>query len=273
MAKLDQTDFRIALSSVQAEYNRAKSEYSRSSELVEKGHISRIEFDKVKAQYKTSSAQLKAAKQDLKYTELRSSFAGLIAKRYVENFEEVNAKQEIMVLHDITALQVKISISETVMRRVKKQSNDYQAYATFSAIENRKFPLSFREIATLADEHTQTYLVSFIMQKPTDITLLPGMSTTVKINKKINSQLTGQNIINIPAHAVLEDSGGRYVFIAIQKENDKTIVKRRSVEVGQLTLEGLQIKSGLKLNDRVIVAGMSLLSEGLQVRFMDDSAK
>jgi len=80
LGRLDQTDYKIELEDKQANYLKARANFTRSAKLVEPGHISQREFDQIKATYSTATAHLKAAKQNIIYTELKAPFDGSITK-------------------------------------------------------------------------------------------------------------------------------------------------------------------------------------------------
>jgi RND family efflux transporter MFP subunit len=91
LAQLDQTDFLIALKDRQATFDQADKDYGRARELVDRGAISRRDFDTVEATFKTAQAALEQAQQNVDYTILRAPFDGTIAERHVDAFEEVVA--------------------------------------------------------------------------------------------------------------------------------------------------------------------------------------
>ena len=95
LAELDPTDFKITLKDRQASYDTAKANYDRAKALVEKGAISKVDHDNIRAQFHTAKANLETAKQDLIYTSLKANFDGIIARRHVENFEEVILSQTV----------------------------------------------------------------------------------------------------------------------------------------------------------------------------------
>ncbi len=265
IAVLDQTDFKIALAASQAEYDRAFAEFNRAQRLVKKGAVSRSDFDKLKAQLGTAKAQLNSAKQNLKYTTLTAPFNGLIAKRYMENYEKVSTADTFATLQDMSAFKVKINIPESVMIKLKQHSST-GVYAIFNGNRDRQYPLTFKEVTTRADEKNQSYTVTFMMDAPRDITLLPGMSARV-IGKLKNDD---QRMINVPTDTVLEDSKGRYVYIVTPKGKGTGEVSRRSVVVGGLNESGIQISSGLNEGDRLVTAGMSKMHQGLVVKLMGE---
>ena len=54
-----------------------------------------------------------------------------------------------------------------------------KVYASFDAIKDKKFPLTFREMSTQADETTHAYKIRFTLPTIKDYIILPGMTATV----------------------------------------------------------------------------------------------
>ncbi len=268
LAHLDATDYSIQLRSREAEYKQAHGDYLRAQKLVESGTISRSDYTKLQAQNSTAEASMASARQNLDYTSLRAPFAGRIAKRHIENFEEVAAKQVVYSLQDISSLSVKVDIPESVMINVKESAVPL-VFAIFDTIPGRRFPLVFKEIATQSDPGTNTFQATFTMKAVDEYTILPGMSVTVRVEPDtINQQI--ENLVFLPAQAVLEDSQGRFVYIAKPEANGLGSVQRSNVETGKLSRQGLEILSGLSVGDLVITAGMSKMQPGLKVRLGEE---
>ncbi len=271
IARLDQTDFKIQLKGKQASYDKSKANFTRSAKLLEPGHISQREFDEMKANYSTAEAQLKAARQNLIYTELKAPFDGGITKIYVDNFEEVMAKGKVATLQDLKSMEVEIDVPESLMIRAKRGESTRNIYATFDAIKDKKFPLTFREVSAQADETTHAYKIRLSLPVIENYTILPGMTATVAVDnvKTADAREDGDDII-VPSHAVMEDSKGRFVYIAEPESASSMIgvIHRRDVTISQLTNSGLVVTSGLEQDDLVVVAGMSKMQEGLRVRLM-----
>ena len=272
LARLDQTDFKIELEARQANYSKAKANFSRSAKLLEAGAGSQRDLDQTKATYSTAAAQLKAAKQNLIYTEIKSPFDGNITKTYVANYEEVQAKERIATLQDLKSMEIEIDVPESLMIGIKRGREQRKIYASFDAIKGKSFPLTFRGISAQADEVTQAYKIRFALQAIEDYTILPGMTATVVAESVPTAEKHNKNAIIIPSHAVLEDSNGRFVYIAEPEISSPTtgLVHRRDVTTSRLTNSGLIITSGINPADLVITAGMSKMQEGLRVRLMVD---
>ena len=214
LAKLDPTDYETVVRDRQATFDNSERNFQRAQELVEDGFISRTEYDRLEANYRTSEAALAAAKQDLAYTELRAPFGGRVAKRHAERFEEIGIQQTMFTLQDVDNLQVKIDLPESLVRSlrahphvedVRSEGKDTPAFATFEGRTDQPFPLTIREISTRADPKTQTFEATFNMAAPQNFIVLPGMTATVTVDLSKRLQQRDETQW-VPLNAVVADS-------------------------------------------------------------------
>lgn len=275
LAELDSSDIRIQLKSDQAQYDRALADFNRGKALVGKGTISQADYNQLESSLAGAEAALESTKQNLLYSTLEAPFSGVIAKRSIDNYEEVQAKEGILTLQDVSTIDIKIDIPESIMIRTDKTQTP-DVVAIFDAIPNQTFPLTLKEVATQADRETNTYEVTMSMPRVEGFNILPGMSVTARATKKGSTNTNGTAQIYVPAHAILEDSTGRFAFVANlpKGENDtkgeKATVERRSVVTGALSSLGLEVISGLSQGDHLVIAGMSKMYDGLEVRLIQE---
>lgn len=271
LAQLDSSDYDIQLASRKAEYDKAEADFQRAKKLVTTGTISRSDYEKLKSQRETAQAGFAAAQQNVAYTSLRAPFAGRIARRYVDNFEEVRALQQIYALQDPTAITIRIDIPESIMINTRESAKP-EVYAEFSQLPERRFPLTVKEVSTQADAQTNTFAVSFTMPAVEELNILPGMSVTVYA-KPDRQRQGAQSMVYIPSHAVLEDKDGRFVYLVKRQGGNRGVIEKRPVVVGELSKAGLAITDGLQTGDEVVSAGMSKMSVGLEVRLSTEGAR
>jgi len=273
VARLDPTDYRIAFNDRKATYDRARADFERGRKLVEQGTISRRDFDALTANFKSNEAAFQQASQDLGYTELKAPFDGVIARRLVDNFEEVQAREPVLVINDVATLEVKIDIPESLMLRLQRQDRDdpdrprAKIHAVFDAAPGERFPLEFKEVAARADSQTQTFEVTLSMPAPEGLNVLSGMTTQVFVDSP-NLRSNRQAFV-IPSGAVIGDAGlepSVWVF-----DPQSSTVQARKVEVRTLTGDAIEVTGGLDSGDRVVVAGAAFLAEGMKVRLLPES--
>ncbi len=270
LAELDPTDYEISLKDRQATYDRASNDFDRAKELVKDGFISRTDYDQKEGEYKSAEAALDAAKQDVKYTKLTAPFGGTVAERYVEQAEEVNAKQNVLAIQDENRLEMKVDVPENIVSRIDRagrmnKDNQVPVYATFDAAPDQRIDLVFKEVATRADAATQTFAVTFLMVAPKGVTILPGM--TAKVVADLGSVQKTNAKYYLPVSAVTADAGLE-PFVWVIDELTMTVSKQR-VEVGGMSGWNIEVESGIEPGSRIVTAGVGYLAEGMQVRLME----
>jgi len=266
IAKLSGRDFKVQLQDVQSSYQKAAADYTRAKKLIRSKMISQVDFDQLKAQFNSAKAKLATAKNNLEYTELKASFDGIIAQKYTENFQEIQAKSAVVALHDLSNIVLKIDVPETLMIQVQRMDEPPKFVATFAGIDGVEFPVEFKEVATQADEITKTYQVTLEMAAPKTHNVLPGMTAVVK-GQRSSSQANIKPQFYLPAKTVLKDSRGHYIFSVVRTADGVGEIKRRAVTIGNITPLGIEIVSGIKQDDVVLTAGMSKVTDGMAVKF------
>ncbi|MBT2988209.1 MAG: hypothetical protein B6D72_15550 [gamma proteobacterium symbiont of Ctena orbiculata] len=273
VATLDSTDYQIAYNNRKANFDKSEKDFNRARELVDKGHISKMDFDRLEAEFKSAQSALASAQQDLNYTRLAAPFKGIIAKRHIEIFEEVQAKQVILDLQDINQLEVKFDVHESQLRELQPEPEAGDSRRTRIPVEvaffdhpGKRYPLSFREVSTAADAKTQTFQVTYTMPPANDITILPGMTATVTadLSEFINKSQTHR----VPATAIVGDASLDPRAWVID-ENDMT-VKSRKVKVGRFLGSRIEVLEGLEAGERIVTAGTPFLQENMKVRLLPD---
>jgi RND family efflux transporter MFP subunit len=266
IAQLDPTDFEIVLSSRVASYEESKANFERAEKLLPKGHISKSDYDHLEAAYKNATAALADARQQLKYTTLRAPFAGQVAMRLVENFEEVQAKQVIVELQDISSLEVKVDLSEREVKRIRDTDTKPDIFANFDVAPGQRFPLTVKEYATVADPQTQTFRLTLAMDRPDSIRVLPGMTTSVSVHLAPGSN--GSAEFMIPISAIASDINGKP---QVWRVDEATMtVHPQPVKVGQMHGHAMVVYEGIQTGDRLVTAGVAFLSEGQSIRLMPE---
>lgn len=273
LARLDQKDFRTTVNDRQAKFDEAKANYDRGKELVKDGFISKMDFDRLESNYKTSKANLEQAKLDLSYTSLKASFGGQVAKRYVQKNEEVRKKMPIFALQNTGQLDIKFDVPERLLLGMRDfndrddmspEERPTTAYARFTS-DGQRYPLLYKEIATRADQQTRTFEATFVLDTPKGITVLPGMTAEVDIDLAVLYGSKDFEIL-IPNTAVFADPDGSPRKLVWVLDLEAMTIQSREVETGELVGDRIRIVSGLKAGESVVSAGVHHLEDGQKVR-------
>lgn len=263
IAKISPRDYETAIDRANTLALEAEQHFQRYKELYARNQVSKADFDRYKSERDVTKAQQKNAQDALADTNLKAPFAGVIAKRFVENFQEVQAKQPIVSLQDISAIEILVDVPEEDMSHIK-QEGQIEAHAEFAVAPGKKYPLALKEYSTEADPKTQTYQVTLLMTQPKDIKVYSGMTATVHGRKKEVGD--SEETITLPVIAVTsEKEKDAYVWVV----NKNMTVEKRSVTTGEKVSEDrIQIMDGIQSGETIAISAIGQLKEGLEVRQM-----
>jgi RND family efflux transporter MFP subunit len=264
VARIDPRDFQIRLNAAKADFERAEADFRRFSALYEKEAISQAQLDQSRATRDVAAAAVDDAEAELSDTYLRAPFAGRIGETFVENFEDVQAKQAILSLIDTSYVDIVVDVPEALLATVF----DLQAakvVARFDTAPGREFDLRLKEVATQADPRTQTYRATLTMRQPEGLNILPGMTANVKRNL-IQGR---EDEFVVPAIAVVADESGKsHVWIVDQQT---MTVGRRPVSLGDLVgTDSIEISDGVGSGEMIAITGVSMLREGMKIRDLSE---
>jgi len=270
LARLDPADFQTSLNQAQAKHRQAQTTYERYKEIVEQGAVSRQDLDVRKRNYEVAQANLATAQKAFDDTRLIAPFSGSIGRRLVDNFVNVQAKEGVLILQDMTTLEVVITVPEQDWGRAdpnltkKERSALIHPVVTLSTFPDRQFPAELTEVATVADPVTRTFEVIAAMDNPPDVTILPGMTANVTISVAEGGTRAGADTaVAIPANAVIGDEQGNSTVWKIDPAT--MTVSRSIIQLGDLTGDHVRVLSGLQQGDRIATSGVHNLREGMQV--------
>lgn len=270
LAKLDPADFQASVDAAQAAYTSAKTTFERFEEVFAKGAISRQDFDNQKREFEIAEANLVTARKALADSELRAPFSGRIGRVYVENFNNIQAKQSILLLQDLSQLDIVVDVPEQDWQRARpgltlaQQTERIKPVVTLPTFPDRQFAAQIIEVAASADPVTRTFEARGRFNPPQDIVILPGMSATLTVVVDAGDVAGLENAVQIPANAVIGgNDGGSYVWMI---DADTMTVSLSPVTPGQMSGSMITILDGLSAGDRIAVSGVQHLAEGMQVR-------
>lgn len=262
LGRLDDRDYRSNLSAARAELTKTEANFKRAEELLVKKFISKAEYDKLKAALDVAKSNTEKAEKALDDAELKAPFTGTVAKRYVDNFQDIQAKQPVISLQDNSQLEVVVNVSESLVSRRNEDEDTLKVSAKFEAFPSERFDLYVKEFSTEADSNTQTFEIVLGMTDTRGINLLPGMTAKV-FATKINTNDVNDTFL-LPMHAVIADEDNNAFVWVVDKESNS--VKKKPVAMGDLKGASQIEVIGVDLDDMVVVGGVTKMREGKIIR-------
>ncbi len=269
LAALDPHQYEQKVNETKAQYIRAKADYDRAEKLVKNDYISRTDYDKKRAEYIAAEANYNTAKRDLRDTKITAPFAGLIARKLVKQYENVKAKEDIVLLQDVETLDIEINVPEYIILNLKKANQshggDTNAKVILEGAPTKEYALKFKEFSSEADPETQTYRVVFMLPAPANVNVFPGMTATVKVPLP-DLKLNKGEYIAVPSEAVVKSADGKPMVWVV--DTAAMTVSPRHVEVSRLDKSTIRILSGLKSGETIVIAGAQFLQKNQKVSIM-----
>lgn len=273
IARLDPEPYRLALENAKARLNEALKErdnaedtYERRRELVESGAISEQEFTRARTSYERAQASVEAARtevqiaqRDVRHTRMEAPFAGSVASRDVEAYEEVGAGQPLFTLNSDSGVNIAVSIPESIIARIEAGRS---ARLTVPTAGLRALPGRVTEVAGSAAEGG-VYPVTVAPAKPTP-GVEPGMTGEVTFTFKDD----GPPTFRVPVSAVLphpDDAPKAYVFT---HDTDTGTVAKTEVTTRGISGNSIAIAEGLEKGDVIATAGVNQLRDGQAVKLL-----
>lgn len=209
----------------------------------------REEIAQAVAQLAQANGQVQLVTTQLQDTVVVAPVSGKIAQRDAKVGDLTSSSKQLFQIIENGRLELRLKIPENQLPLIKAGQT---VEISSNADNNLRFRGKVREIEPLVAEESRQAIIRVDILSPT--ALKPGMFLQGAI---ITSQASG---ITIPAGAILPQSDGSAIAYVLQPDNT---VKSTSIVVGEiLPGEKVEIKSGLKFGDRVVVKGAPYLKNG-----------
>ena len=256
-----------------AETENADKQLERQEALLKKGFSPQARVDELRAAARAARAKIASfraaldrAEFDLSHTTVTAPFDGTVSETFVENFQNVVAKQPILRLLDTSQIEMQVNVPEALIGLAPYVTEIVVRFKTLPDVE---IPASIKEISNEASLTTRTYPVTVVMDQPEGAEIKPGMAGEVKVLVELPGDWTKQGI-EVPASALFspDDAAVDQVFVWIVNETD-SVVARRQVEVVTTAKRGVLIR-GVEAGERIVTAGVSFLGDGQKIRILPE---
>jgi len=158
----------------------------------------------------------------------------------------VRERQTIITIPDMTKMSVKVKIHESYIKKIRKGE---KVRITIDAFPDQVLDGEVSKVGVLPDSQNRwmnpdlkVYLTTIAINGTFDW-IKPGMSAKVEI---LVDHL--DNVVYVPIQAVAPSEGKQVCHVVSGLKSD-----RREVEIGQFNDEFIEIKSGLKEGEKVLL--------------------
>ena len=292
LAILDNVALDVGAERTQRNVTRLEQQVRQQRMLLEKGAISKREFDDLVHELRTARGVAREAKKNFGQTRLTAPFGGVVASRDLRVGEYALGNTPAFRIVDPQQLRVVVSLPEREIGRVEVGANArlQPAYHDADWLQG-----VVARVAPVVDVGTGTFKA--IVRFPQGVRdLLPGQFVSVHLQVEEH-----KDVVVVPLEAVVYENGRATVFVMVAREKDEQdadetekkesswkfwkrsksadedsqepeeepfVARRVAIEVGIQNDETVEITAGLQVDDVVIVIGQTSLKEGFPVRVL-----
>lgn len=262
LARLDPSDFQNALTQAEARATRAGAMRDRVAKAAQSGAVARQDLTNAQADLDEALAAVEIRAKAVDDTQLRAPFDGVVAATFVENFQNVQAKQAVMRVLDISSIECVVNIPENLISSAP-YVQDIQV--TFDALPGQPVAAAIAEIGREASATTRTFPITLVMGQPEDVEILPGMAgrATGRVVLAEDASATG---FDLPLNAIFSDDGQRSLVWVIDAAT--MTASKREVDVVAPSALGMRVR-GVKPGEWVATSAVHTLRDGQRVRLPD----
>lgn len=255
LISLDAAVQEAELQQARANLALARSNYQRSTELLERKFISQQALDSTGATLKVQEAAVQLAEAKLARMRIKAPFKGVVGLRNVSVGDYVKEAADLINIEDIGSLRVDFKLPEAYIGRLTKGQ---VAELSSDALPGTTFKAELAAVDPLVDQGGRSLSVRARLDN-TAGKLRPGMFVRVRL-------LFGerQGVLMLPEQAVVP--GGQP---AVYKLVDGKVALVK-VRLGVRRTAQVEVLEGLAAGDVVVTAGQLRLRDGMAVRPVGD---
>jgi membrane fusion protein, multidrug efflux system len=254
------TAARASLATINTQLATAKDIYNRQNNLWKQGIGTEVQLISARTNVQTLEAQLNAARENIKTierqldaTNVRADVSGVADEvniRVGETFTGFAGNVPQIKIVNTSTLKAIAQVPENYASKVKVGSPVIVVLPDINKSYNSKINLSGK----LIDPNTRSFVAE--ARIPYDGSARPNQIARIQIQDYAIAKT-----IAIPVNTVQTDENGKYVFVAAQ-EAGRTVARKKSIGVGELNGQLIEVKVGLAAGDQLITEGFQNLYEG-----------
>ncbi|MBI1797389.1 MAG: efflux RND transporter periplasmic adaptor subunit [Candidatus Eisenbacteria bacterium] len=252
LARLDDTNARLALQRAELSAQAAAHDAERGAQLIKQGYLSTKDNDDLEMKRKSAEVDMEQRRHDLADMRVVAPFAGRVTDRSIHLGETVVPGKECFRLVDTEPMLARVYFPERELTRVRVGET---ASLEVDAAPGRPFQARVSLVNPVVDRANGTFKVTLEVRDPGHV-LRPGSFARARIR-------TGQfaDAVLLPRRATLNEDGEDFVFVA-----HGDTVARVPIRIGAVSGDVAQILAGVTAGDSVVSVGQGGLKQGSRIK-------
>ena len=252
IAKVDNSDFRIAVDRALAAYNLAQADYERDQSVHKQGLLPVAEIEARRTQLQTAKSDLEQAELLLSRCTIEAPMEGVIDTLYAKVGLRLSTGDPVAMILQTKRMKAVIGIPESDVSAVRSLD---AVDLTIKALNNREIKGKKHFLAPSPGSIAMLYNLELALDN-SDGEILSGMFVRADIIKK-----SVPDAVAIPFYSVISRNNEQFVYI----EQDG-VVEKRNVVLGVMEQWMVEVTDGLQPGENLVVEGHRDVEDGQNVR-------
>jgi RND family efflux transporter MFP subunit len=279
----------------EAAYVKAKFDFDRAENLFASGSMTKSDYDSAKAQYDVNSAKVAAARSQVQMiqakadsakaninvvqakskgaqafvqqmqiplhdTELRSPLNGVVLEKSIEKGTLVSSGDKAFVVADTSSVKAVFGVADVAVSEMKLGT---KLGVESESMPGKEFQGQITAVFPGADSKSRVFNVEVTIPNP-GFLLRPNMIVSLSVGTR--HAVSAQPVVPLNAVIKAKDNPNGYAVFVVTDEGGRPVARLRDVRLGEAYGNTIAVTDGVKLGERVITTGNTMVLDGEQVK-------
>lgn len=258
LASLKQAEIGSTVEQARQAAAKARRDLERAKSLYADGVATEEQVQDLGTAYEVAAAALRSAEFNAQYARIEAPADGVVLRRLADANELVQAGQPVLVVGGTErGWIVKTALAD---RDVVNVAVGDLAEVTFDAFPGRTFAGRVRNVSSAADPMTGTFPIE-VQVDGGDAKFVQGLVAKLGLVPK-GAQIASAPVVPLPA---LVEASGDSASVYVLDPATST-VKRTVIRTGRIGADRIEVVSGVRPGQQIVVEGAAFLEDGEAVR-------
>lgn len=234
---------------IKAGYELAEATYKRMQKLYQEGVISKQELDSARTNFEVAKANLNATDDAIR---VKAPLSGYITQLNVKPTDNVSPGTPLFTVSNLDLIEAQIWASSKEANQIKVGQKVTLEW------DGKLVEGSVAQVSQIMDPNRKAFSVKAVF-KNTDKILTSGITADISIQTYNNEQA-----VVVRRRNLVEEDGKRFVYIV---NNGKAF--KRQISTGKEQGALVEVKSGLKPGEFIIVEGNTMVTDQTKVNIVN----
>lgn len=268
LARIDDGGLASQVAQLETQEALAKTTFERQQRLWNQKIGSEIQFLQAKTQYESAQNMVKQMKSQLERTVVKAPFSGVIDDVITEQGTVVAPGMPLFRIVNLSNMYVSAEVPETYLKTIQKGKK----VSVYFPVLDETVETTIRQAGDYINPANRSFPIEIdVPNKKGNIK--PNLTARLSIN-----DYTADNAILIPLNVINENAEGeQYVYTAevytepdrsTKAEDNTTVAKQQIITTGRSQGDKIEVLTGLKVGDQIIVEGARSVKDDQEVRIL-----